>query len=189
MGSAVAGVRAAAAQSRIGVAVCQLPLAVPSRYSVLPPLPGADLQKFAACRLPAMLARAAFRASAEVSWAGDRSCRLRAAWLCEGIGAAQRVGQPVQVGHVPDQVRRVGRGHPGTSDDQAPRGSPCGTWTWLPRSSGCRTRRAHARPGRVGRRVRRPPAGPALRSAHAGPSAAAGSRAGRTRPAGRAAPT
>ena len=36
----------------------------------------------------------------------------------EGIGAAQRVGQPVQAGHVPDQVRRVGCGHPGRGDDR-----------------------------------------------------------------------
>ena len=67
---------------------------------------------------PRTHASAAFRASAEVSWAGDRSCRLRAACPREGIGAAQRAGQSVPVGHVPDQVRRVGCGHPGRGDDR-----------------------------------------------------------------------
>jgi hypothetical protein len=42
----------------------------------------------------------------------------------EGIGAARRVGQPVPAGHPPDQVRRVGCGHPGRGDEQrASRGS------------------------------------------------------------------
>jgi hypothetical protein len=42
----------------------------------------------------------------------------------EGVGAAQRVGQPVPAGHAPDQPRRVGCGHPGGGDEQrAYRGS------------------------------------------------------------------
>jgi hypothetical protein len=42
----------------------------------------------------------------------------------EGIGAAQCVRQPVPAGHPPDQVRCVGRGHPGGGDEQrACRGS------------------------------------------------------------------
>jgi hypothetical protein len=47
-------------------------------------------------------------------------------WICpcEGIGAAQCVGQPVPAGHPPDQFRRVGGGHPGRGDEQrAHRGS------------------------------------------------------------------
>jgi hypothetical protein len=61
-----------------------------------------------------------------------------------------------------------------------------------PRSPGCRALRVHARPGRAGRRgpdrhSHRPPAGPA-RSSRPGLRAAAGARAGRTRPAGRAVP-
>ena len=42
----------------------------------------------------------------------------------KGIGAAQGVGQPVAPGHAPDQIRRVGAGYPGRSDEQrAYRGS------------------------------------------------------------------
>ena len=36
----------------------------------------------------------------------------------KGIGAAQGVGQPVAPGHAPDQIRRVGAGYPGRSDEQ-----------------------------------------------------------------------
>ena len=43
---------------------------------------------------------------------------------CEGVGAAQCVGQPVLAGHVPDQARRVGAGHSRGGDEQrAHRGS------------------------------------------------------------------
>jgi len=73
--------------------------------------------------VPRMRAHAAFRASAwSVGLAGGhgggRIC------LREGVGAAQCIGRPVPAGHVPDQVRRVGCGHPGGGDEQrAYRGS------------------------------------------------------------------
>ena len=133
---------------------------------------------------------------ADLSVRGCRPCP------CEGVGAAQCVGQPVPAGHAPDQVRRVGCGQPPGGDEQrACRGSAHdrqgvggGAEPGLghPRSPRCRTRRAHARPGRAGRRdpgrrSRRPPAGPA-RSGRPGLRAAVGVRAGRTRLAGRAVP-
>jgi hypothetical protein len=72
---------------------------------------------------------------------------------------------------IPAAVTNSGR--PEDPRTTAPRGSRCGTWAWPPRSPGCRTRRAHGRPGRAGRRgpgrrSRRPPAGPA-RADRAGP--------------------
>ena len=70
-----------------------------------------------------MSASAAFRASAwSVGLAGGHG----GGRICprEGVGAAQCIGRPVPAGHVPDQVRRVGRGHPGGGDEQrAYRGS------------------------------------------------------------------
>ena len=147
-------------------------------------------------------ATAAYRAAAQVSRAGGRSWWLRVGLPGEGVSAARRAGQPVPAGHAPDQVRGVGCGHPGGRDEQrARRGSARGRHRvgrgaepglGHPESPGCRTRRAHAHPGRAGRwgpgrRSRRPPAGPA-RSDRPGPRAAAGARAGRTHPAGRAAP-
>jgi hypothetical protein len=120
---------------------------------------------------------------------------------CEGVGAARCVGQPVPAGHAPDQVRRVGCGHPGRGDEQrASRGSAHRRHRV---GSGAEPGLGHPghrdaelgvrmRPGRAdrwgpGRRSRRPPAGPA-RSDPPGLRAAAGARAGRTRPAGRALP-
>jgi hypothetical protein len=119
----------------------------------------------------------------------------------EGVGAAESVGQPVPAGHAPDQVRRVGCGHPGRGDEQRAHQGPANDGHLMvavqnpdlaTRPPGCRTRRAHARPGRVGRRdpdrrSRRPPAGPA-RSHRPGPREEAGTRAGRTHPPGRQVP-
>jgi hypothetical protein len=117
----------------------------------------------------------------------------------ESADAAQRTGQLV-----PAALRRARSGarHRDRRDEQeaaprfrarrAPRGQPCRTWTWPPRSPRCRTRRTRARPGRAGRRGpgrrnRRPPAGPA-RSDRSGPRAVAAVRAGRPGPVGRAVP-
>ncbi len=61
---------------------------------------------------------AAYRAYGSVGRAGGRSWWLWWAGPCEGIGAAQGVGQPVPAGHVPDRVRRVGGGHSGRGDEQ-----------------------------------------------------------------------
>lgn len=93
---------------------------------------------------------AAFGASA---WSVGVAGGHRGGRIClrEGVGAAQFIGRPVPAGHVPDQVRRVGRGHPGGGDEQrACRGSAHdrhrvgGRMEPGPgprRSPGCRTRR------------------------------------------------
>jgi hypothetical protein len=63
-----------------------------------------------------------------------------------------------------DQVRGVGSAYPGCGDKQrACRGSAQDRHrvggrtepTWPPRSPGCRTRRAHVRPGRAGKPSRK----------------------------------
>ena len=66
---------------------------------------------------------AAFRASAwSVGLAGGHGCGQIC--LREGVGAAQCIGRPVPVGHVPGRVRRVSCGHPGGGGEQrAYRGS------------------------------------------------------------------
>jgi len=135
------------------------------------------------------------------SQAGGRSLWLRA-YRREHVGAAQRVGQPVPVGHVPDQGRPVVTGHPGRGDEQrAPGGSTQDRHDVGSRaepglgdpdqSPGRRTRCAHRAPRlglplRPDRRSRPRSAGPAS-SDRPRPRAAAKARAGRTRPVGRAA--
>jgi hypothetical protein len=51
---------------------------------------------------------------------------------CEGIGTTQGVGQPVPAGHPPDQVCRVGCGHPGRVTNNGRPEDPRTTGTaWL----------------------------------------------------------
>ena len=58
-------------------------------------------------------------------WAGlVHQGRLGQTAASQGVSPAQRVGQPVPAGHVPDEVGGVGAGHPGGGDVQRPgRGS------------------------------------------------------------------
>ena len=151
------------------------------------------LEKLLSCRFPRVCA-------GQLGWwsvlvAAGRPARARVSARRSASGrryrpAMRRTRSAASARGIPAAV--TNRGGPRIRAGPAPRGRRCGTWTWPPRSPGCRTRHAHARPGRAGRRdpdrrSRRPPAGPA-RSGRPGPRAAAGARAGRTLPAGRAVP-
>jgi hypothetical protein len=48
------------------------------------------------------------------------SRRLRQAVAGQDVGSAQRIGQPVPAGHLPDKAGSVGAGHPDGGDLQRP---------------------------------------------------------------------
>jgi hypothetical protein len=68
--------------------------------------------------------RSGYAQVAAISAVMDKACsasrRLGQAVAGQGVGPAQRVGQPVPAGHLPDKAGGVGAGHPGGGDVQRP---------------------------------------------------------------------